>query len=320
MASFGSLYENADTRGGLKVAKIFSAPPHTIKILDGFNVRDIDDDHVATFAEAYRDKQPVPPILVAVGDDGSLELVDGEHRLRGAIIAGVPLIQMVEFKGDREQRVAAAVRHNQGKQMTSTEKARAYLRMQAFGWSNARIAQESGVSEGTVANHLLLAASGDEVLNMIEKDEVKPTTVINLARSVGPHLVLDKLKEAAGVAAKRDPAPVPGPVKAGTKGKTPAAPAPQTRKQRIKMKDVEKATKKVEAESAERDARNGARSLLQLLAEHLPVLEAVHNEQQVLTAKDDESLTLRMPAKNYREFVLIGEMITEYLATEKETQ
>jgi ParB-like chromosome segregation protein Spo0J len=192
MASMGTKYNKGDKQG-MTVSKSFAAPPQSIRIIDGHNYRAINDERVAMFALMYQDKKAVPPILVAVGEDETLELVDGEHRLRAALLAGVDKIQMVEFTGAPEERQFAAWRFNQGTKGTPVENAKAMERARASGYSMAAIAREMGVSEGTVANHLLLAASGDAVMEMVEKGTVAATTAINTARQVGPDKVLAAL-------------------------------------------------------------------------------------------------------------------------------
>ena len=200
MAKLGRVYErnrkaNKDNNP-LAAAKGFSASPDDIYVIPGFNVRSLDNDHVEAMRKAYEDGQYLPPILVAVGENGRLELVDGHHRLAAAKLANVKRLQLSEFEGSPVERISMAVRSSQGRSLSATERARAYQRLRSHGWSDKEIADSVGRSEGDVANHLLLADCGSEVLQMLDDKVVKPTPVIALARQHGAENVARALKEA----------------------------------------------------------------------------------------------------------------------------
>lgn len=301
MASLGTKYEKGD-RQGMTAAKTFSAPPQSIVIVDGHNYRAINPERVAMFAQMFRDKKDVPPILVALGDNGELELVDGEHRVRAALEAGVAKVALTEFSGTKRERLFAAWRFNQGSKGTATENARAFMRMRNDGYSNADIARETGASEGTVANQLLLAMSGAAVMKMVEDGDVAATPVINLARSIGPDKVLAALKDAKKTQEKAAPAK--------TKA---AAPTPEkasgrklkTRKERVTAKQLEK--------GAGADQRE--HTLLKMIMAHLPNIELVEYEhnKDFESAPADQSLTLRCPAGSWRDLTNLQEMVLDYL-------
>lgn len=291
--SIASQYDKKQTTG-VKVAKRFQADPKTIRIIDGFNYRALSQEHVNMFAEAYvlgGSKMP-PPIVVAVGDDGVLELVDGEHRLRAALQAGVDMVDLQEFKGERKERRAAAMRFNQGRKASSTERARAYLaQREENGWSNAEIARQCAVSEGEVANHILLAMCGDEVIARVDRGEVKATPIIQLARSIGPHAVLDKLRETAkDVGEER------------VKGKHLS---PTKRRE-------DKQQAKIVAEVEDADSERRASSLLKMM---LPLLAEIETVSKLDNATPNSaSLTLRCDAGTYRKVQGIQEMIADLMA------
>lgn len=200
MAKLGRVYERnrkADKENNiLSATKGFSASPDDIYVVPGFNVRKLDNDHVEALRKAYEEGQYLPPILVAVGENGRLELVDGHHRLQAAKLANVKRLQLSEFEGSPVERISMAVRSSQGRSLSATERARAYQRLRSHGWSDREIADSVGRSEGDVANHLLLADCGSEVLQMLDDNIVKPTPVIALARQHGAENVARALKEA----------------------------------------------------------------------------------------------------------------------------
>ena len=85
MAKLGTKYDKGDKQG-MTAAKAFSAPPENIKIVTGHNYRKVDPERVEMFKQMYLDGKDVPPVLVALGDNDELELVDGEHRVRAAVL------------------------------------------------------------------------------------------------------------------------------------------------------------------------------------------------------------------------------------------
>ena len=302
--SMGTKYDKGD-RQGMTAAKTFSAPPGNIIIVAGHNYRKIDQERVNMFAQMYLDKKDVPPILVALGDNDELELVDGEHRVRAALQAGIPKVAMMEFSGTKEERLAAAWRFNQGSKGTPTENAVAFLRMRNNGWSNARIAKETGASEGTVANHLLLAMCGQEVLDMVDAGDVAATPVVNLARSLGPDKVLATLREAKkeSEAAADKPESAAAPTKKADGAKF------KSRKERVTEKRLRRVQEKVADESAERRAR----VYLKTLMAHLPEVMVV-GDVDVNKAPASQSITLTCPAGSWRELSGMREVILDYLS------
>lgn len=187
--------EGREIEPELKVAKSYNVDPKAIKIIPGFNVRTVDPVHVDNLAAAYTAGRAVPPVLVAIGEDGALELVDGEHRVRGAIQANMRRIQIFEFEGTQEERIAMAISSSQGRNLSPVERAVGYKRLRNAGWTDAEIAESVGRSEGDVANHILLAECGKEVMDMVTAGTIKATPTINLARAIGPEKVLTKLND-----------------------------------------------------------------------------------------------------------------------------
>lgn len=232
----------------------FQIDPRTIRIIEGFNVRKVSQEHIDSIARAYEQGLPVPPVLVAVTADGTIELVDGEHRVRAAIQADMRRIPVFEFHGSEEERVAVAVASSQGRNLTPDERAMAYKRLHDKGWTDKEIAEKVGRSEGDVANHLLLAQCGREVLEMVARGDIKATPLFSLAREIGPAAVLGRVKKALEQkqAQMADPTPAPDPDAKvaekpgrGTKKGSTKAPRPRLRASDLTLfgkKDYERVT------------------------------------------------------------------------------
>ena len=232
----------------------YAVDPRTIRIIEGFNIRKLSQEHIDSIAKSYAAGQPVPPVLVAVAADGVLELVDGEHRVRAAIQADMQRIDIQVFYGSEEERVAVAVASSQGRNLTPDERALAYKRLHDKGWSDKEIAARVGRSEGDVANHLLLAQCGREVLDLVASGEVKATPLFSLAREIGPAAVPERVRQALErkYAQMAQPVPAPDPdAKAaakpgrGTKKGSTKAPRPRLRASDLTLfgkKDYERVT------------------------------------------------------------------------------
>lgn len=312
MASFGTKYTSGDKQG-MTATKAFSAPPENIRVVPGHNYRKIDPERIEMFRQMYQDGKDVPPVLVALGDNDELELVDGEHRVRAAILAGVKKIPMMEFSGSKKERLFAAWRFNQGSKGTAVENAIAFLRMRNAGYSNAEIARETGASEGTVANYLLLAMAGEEVLAMVDAGDVAATPVINMARSLGPDKVLAAVKEAKRVNAAAAPTGKSKKLAEKREGQK-----FKTRKERI----TEKRLERVLAEVADEVEERRAKVYLKQLMAYLPDVELVEcgGNADVDTAEADQSLTLRCPAGSWRELRGMQEVILDFLNKHEENK
>jgi ParB-like chromosome segregation protein Spo0J len=108
-----------------------------------------DDQHVAALAEVLDE---VPPIVVHAG---TLQVIDGVHRVHAAKRVGRRTIRALIFDGDEIEARIEAVRSNitHGKPLTLREREAAALRVLALvpAWSDRRIAMVSGLSPKTVA-------------------------------------------------------------------------------------------------------------------------------------------------------------------------
>jgi len=108
-----------------------------------------DDQHVEALAEVLDE---VPPIVVHAG---TLQVIDGVHRVHAAKRVGRRTIRALIFDGDEIEARIEAVRSNitHGKPLTLREREAAAQRVLELvpTWSDRRIAMVSGLSPKTVA-------------------------------------------------------------------------------------------------------------------------------------------------------------------------
>lgn len=308
MGLLDRMYNNAETRDGITTRKIYSVPREKLRVVPGFNVRDIDQNHVASLAEMYRKGKDLPPLVVCVADDGMIDIVDGEHRYWAAGLAEMKRLPVLEFEGTEEEKIALAISSSQGRQLTPVQRALAYLRLHKRGWTDKEIAEEVTRSEGDVANHLLLAKCSPEVHEAVKAKEVSATAIIDLARKhsptkvwglLEPHLTKARAEAAAVAAAAEDTAETGGTDDAGTGSES----APKG-KAAGKKKPAAKKAKKVKVTGSQ---LTFSKADAMRLAELATLIEWVgttgpSEDLKAMGKCKDEQFTLRMPGDAAKEF------------------
>lgn len=167
-----------------------------IKIIDGFNVREDDDElreHIASIAGAIASGLPIPPIEVWVNPvTGDIELVDGHCRVHayqqyaatGADFDGY--VFAVKFDGTPAQRNLRIATSNRQKLLKPVELGRVYLRARDVdGMSRQEIATEAGVSVSHVDQMLLFATGSPVVQEAVARKEISTTEAVKLMRDHG---------------------------------------------------------------------------------------------------------------------------------------
>ncbi|MBC5853032.1 ParB/RepB/Spo0J family partition protein [Vibrio metschnikovii] len=189
----------------IKVKRVngFNADPRLLWIEEGFNVRDIDAEHVEGFVRSYTDGKYVPPIEVVVVEvDGvqRLKVVEGHHRtvaIYKAIESGVDLksVSVIEVTGNEVDQLARMIKSAEGRPLTAMELAGAYQRMINMGLNQTQIADELGVSSVQVSNYLVLMKAPQELKAMIQSGEYSATNAWNNIRQHGADIALVMAKE-----------------------------------------------------------------------------------------------------------------------------
>lgn len=191
MSSLLSLYKAKEKNGtATTVKKTFLVPLAELYVEPGYNVREIDQEHVAEFRDAFIAGEFVPPLAVQVTEQG-IKIIDGHHRYYGAKMASdegheIPRLECKDFAGSEADRIAFMVTSSQGKALSPLERAAAYQRLLNQGWTPAEIAKKVKRSVADVDQHLQLLECGDALIAMVRAGEVAPTTAVALSREHGP--------------------------------------------------------------------------------------------------------------------------------------
>ena len=189
MATLSQKYSNKETRGGIAVNKTYMVPLDELYVEDGYNIREIDQEHVIEFADAWCDGEYLPAMTVEVTERG-VKIIDGHHRYHGALIAKsrgheVARVECKDFVGSESDKIAYMVTSSQGKQLSAIERANAYLRLKNQGWTNDEIAKKVKRSVSDIATHLSLAECGDTIKKMVKDGEMSYATAVDVQRKHG---------------------------------------------------------------------------------------------------------------------------------------
>lgn len=168
--------------------KTYFVSPNRLYVEPGYNVREIDPEHVEEFRAAYKAGEYVPPLTVQVTDLG-IKVIDGHHRYQGAMLAmsdGYDLrLECADFIGDEADRIAFMVTSSQGRALEPLERAAAYQRLVNQGWEHAEIAKKVKRSVADIDHHLALLTVGDGLIEMVKTGEVAATTAVAMVREHG---------------------------------------------------------------------------------------------------------------------------------------
>lgn len=142
---------------------IFRINPQAVKVVGGWNDR-TDFSGEEELRDSIISEGVADPLLIRKSKDNTLELVDGERRLRatlraikeGSVIESVPAIMAKKGVSESDLYFRSLIA-NTGKPLTPTEQAAGFRRLRNWGVSVVEIAKRAGVSETTVRERLELA-------------------------------------------------------------------------------------------------------------------------------------------------------------------
>lgn len=118
---------------------------------EAIQIRDaLDPEMVDRYAECFDALPPIDVFKVAAG----YLVADGFHRRAAAVKLKRPTMEATLHEGGWEDAEAFAITANtkHGKPLTRTERNRAIQRLLDLGWTENRVATETGVHHTTVAN------------------------------------------------------------------------------------------------------------------------------------------------------------------------
>jgi ParB family chromosome partitioning protein len=173
---------------------VYMVDPSIIQEDPGWNVR-LDTpafrEKLVELTNSIKTQGVKMPLTVYMKDNVPI-LTDGHRRLmavKAAIADGCPIVAVPVFVEERyaneSDRVLSMITRNSGEPLTSLEMGEVFKRLMGFGWDTAKIAENSGYSVTHVENILALASAPVEVVEMVKREEVSPTTAIGTIKREG---------------------------------------------------------------------------------------------------------------------------------------
>ncbi|WP_338885819.1 hypothetical protein [Xenorhabdus sp. TH1] len=161
-------------------SSIFNVPPEFLYVVDGFNLREIDEEHAKNFKKSYEAGVYVPPLIVkvvTVDDKPRLKVIDGHHRylaVQMAKEAGVKIeaVSVTEFTGSKQDEIINMITSAEGKPLTPLEKAAGFYRLTNWGWSKKLISERTGNSIVTIERLLRLYRVDDDRITTLVKENL----------------------------------------------------------------------------------------------------------------------------------------------------
>ncbi|EPP21399.1 hypothetical protein L910_1390 [Vibrio fluvialis PG41] len=194
---------SGDKEVAVKRVNAYNADPKLLWIEQGFNVRDICDEHVENFVASYSNGKYVPAIEVVpvtVNDELRLKIIEGHHRTLAvfrAIERGIDIknVSVIEVQGNEVDHIARMIKSAEGRKLTALELAAAYKRMMGLGLTQTQVAEELMTTSAQVSNYLLLLKAPEELKEMIKSGTIAASNAVGLIRDFGADMALEAAKE-----------------------------------------------------------------------------------------------------------------------------
>lgn len=164
----------------------YNINPYSIVVKDGFNVRNFETPAMQTrvqeLAQSIATRGLLKPLEIRMEGSDPV-LIDGETRLRavfyaieemGVEITSVKILLVARGTSDADATMNLYTQ-NDGLALTPLQKGMVFKRLQRFGWSLDRIAEESGLTAIRVGQLIDMTGLPSDIQGMIEMGQVSAT-------------------------------------------------------------------------------------------------------------------------------------------------
>jgi ParB family chromosome partitioning protein len=163
---------------------VFNVPLDKIKIIPGRNIRteDLGDLHMLAM-QLIAEGQKEPCTIRYSKEEGIVEIVDGERRLRAALLARkdhkwkVDTLKCITEEAGitEDKRIVAMLHANESKPLLPMERAGAYQRLLNMDWTPTMIAAAMGCSKAAVEGFLALAKAPEAIKDAVARGKMSAT-------------------------------------------------------------------------------------------------------------------------------------------------
>lgn len=189
-ASFKTMIKD----GTIKRADAMKVRYSDIRVKEGFNLRDLDDEYetgIEALASYILAGGTLPALeVIALPDGAGVEVVDGHRRydaIGRAIQRGAPIewVAVVGFQGNEIERRARIYTSNEGVKLRPLEAARGFKRFRGMGLATEEIASLVHRSRPHIENYLVLADAEPDVQALVRAGAVSAEVAIDAVRQHG---------------------------------------------------------------------------------------------------------------------------------------
>ena len=191
MATLSQRYSARESIGSdIATRKTFLVPLDEIYIEEGFNVRELSQENIEGFRDAWMaENEYIPQLVVEVTERG-VKVIDGHHRYSGALLAreaghNLVRIECKDFAGSEADKIALMITSSQGKPLSPIERGAAYQRLVNQGWTNTEIAKKVKRSESDILQHLQLQECTPYVKSLVRAGTMNYALAISINREHG---------------------------------------------------------------------------------------------------------------------------------------
>ena len=179
---------------GVRKGDLYSVEPELLLEEPGFNLRDYTKpdvvEQINQLEKMFIDGQYLPPLLVRVGEEGRIYIVDGHLRRLAMLQAKknghtVGSAKCIAFNGNDAERIQVMLRSADGLKFKPLEVAQGYLRLSRLGYSNTEIAKAAGRTPNRVEQLLTLATANRDVQILVANEQVAADAAIEAVRRHG---------------------------------------------------------------------------------------------------------------------------------------
>ena len=153
--------------------------------------RDFDPEKIKSMAASLKARGQKQPILVRFSEsEKKWMIVSGERRWRGATMAGIPMMKVIERKGPPdtgEILLDQLVENMERLDLSAPEKAAAFRTlMDVNNWTQAELASHLGIMQSNVAEHIALLSLPEEIQEAVKLEEISASTAYELGKVKDP--------------------------------------------------------------------------------------------------------------------------------------
>lgn len=195
----GSIKKAAST-SGFKSSDLWKAPVSSLRVVDGFNVRDKDDQYQervryiadSIIANGYMDDKPIAGFVSEEDGEHIVIVTDGHTRLdavrlaisEGHDIQTVPVVTKPRGTS-MEDLTIALVTSNSGEKLRPYEVAKVCKRLIGYGMTEADIAKRLMLTRAYVLDLLNLLAAPAEIREMVSGGKISATEATKTIKKHG---------------------------------------------------------------------------------------------------------------------------------------